>query len=42
MDGLKRLKPNEDFFSWFEQAAHNDVEAARLLDRMCQDFAQAD
>jgi uncharacterized protein len=42
MGGLKPRKPNEDFFSWFEQAAHNDVEAAQLLDGMCKDFARSD
>jgi uncharacterized protein Yka (UPF0111/DUF47 family) len=38
----KPRKPNGDFFGWFEEAAHNDVEAARLLDRMCNEFASAD
>jgi uncharacterized protein Yka (UPF0111/DUF47 family) len=38
----KPRKPNGDFFDWFEEAAHNDVEAARLLDRMCNEFASAD
>ena len=42
MDGLKRRKPDDDFFSWFEQAAHNNVEAAGLLERMCREFASAD
>ena len=42
MDGLKLRKPSEDFFSWFEQAAHNNVEAAQLLDRMCREFASAE
>jgi uncharacterized protein len=42
MQRLNPRKPNDDFFSWFEQAAHNDVEAAQLLDRMCQSFASAD
>ena len=42
MDGLKRRKPNEDFFSWFEQAAHNNVEAAQLLDRLCKEFARSE
>lgn len=38
----KPRKPNGDFFGWFEEAARNDVEGARLLDRMCNDFASAD
>jgi uncharacterized protein Yka (UPF0111/DUF47 family) len=42
MQRLIRRKPNEDFFGWFEQAAHNDVEAAQLLDRMCREFVSAD
>ena len=42
MDELKRRTPSVDFFSWFEQAAHNDVEAAQLLDRMCREFSRSD
>jgi hypothetical protein len=42
MNELKPRKQNEDFFGWFEQAAHNNAEAARLLDRMCREFASAD
>lgn len=42
MDGLKLRKPSEDFFSWFEEAAHNNVEAALLLDTMCKDFARSE
>jgi predicted phosphate transport protein (TIGR00153 family) len=38
----KPRKPDGDFFDWFEEASHNDVEAARLLDRMCNEFANAD
>lgn len=41
MDGLKPRRENEDFFDWFEQAARNDVEGARLLDRLCNEFASA-
>jgi len=41
MEGLKLRKPSEDFFSWFEEAAHNNVEGARLLDRMCREFASS-
>ena len=42
MDELRTRKPSADFFTWFEQAAHNDVEGARLLDRMCREFTRAD
>jgi len=42
MGGLKPQKPNEDFFTWFEESAHNNVDAARLLDGMCREFASAD
>jgi predicted phosphate transport protein (TIGR00153 family) len=42
MDELRLRKPSGDFFSWFEQAAHNDVEGAQLLDRMCREFARAE
>jgi uncharacterized protein len=39
MGGLKPRKPDDDFFGWFEQAADNDVTAARMLDQMCREFA---
>jgi uncharacterized protein len=42
MGALKPRRPNEDFFTWFEQAANNNVEAARLLERMCKEFASSD
>jgi hypothetical protein len=42
MGGLKPRKANQDFFDWFEQAAHNNVEAARLLDRMCREFSNSE
>lgn len=42
MDEMRRRKPNEDFFTWFEQASHNDVEGAQLLDRLCREFARSD
>jgi predicted phosphate transport protein (TIGR00153 family) len=42
MGELTPQKPHEDFFSWFEQAAHNNVEASQLLDHMCREFANAD
>lgn len=42
MDELRVRKPNVDFFTWFEQAAHNDVEGAQLLDRMCREFTRSD
>jgi predicted phosphate transport protein (TIGR00153 family) len=42
MDSLKPRKQNEDFFGWFEQAAHNNVEAAQMLDRLFKEFAGAE
>jgi uncharacterized protein len=42
MDRLKPRKANDDFYDWFEQAAHNNVEAAQLLGRLCKEFASAD
>ena len=38
----KREKPNGDFFTWFEQAAANNVEGARLLEQLCMDFTNAE
>lgn len=38
----KRGKPNGDFFTWFEQAAANNVEGARLLEDLCRDFSNAE
>ncbi len=35
-------KTNSDFFGLFEAAAKNNVAAARLLDRLCHDFALAE
>ena len=42
MERLKPRKPNDDFFDWFEQAAHNNVEGAQMLDRMCKEFKSAE
>ena len=42
MDALKRRKSNGDFFGRFEDAAKNNVEAAKVLDRLCQDFSNAE
>jgi len=42
MDRLKPRKANDDFYDWFEQAAHNNVEAAQLLGRLCKEFTSAD
>jgi predicted phosphate transport protein (TIGR00153 family) len=45
VDALKQLKPrkrNSDFFDWFEEASRNNVEAARLLQRLCKDFSCAE
>jgi len=39
---FKSRKPDGDFFSWFEQAAANNVEGARLLEQLCGDFSSAD
>ena len=38
----KPRKPNGDFFGLFEEAAQNNVEAAKLLDRLCHDFSNAE
>jgi predicted phosphate transport protein (TIGR00153 family) len=38
----KRGKPNGNFFSWFEEAAANNVEAAKLLEKLCSDFSNVD
>jgi len=38
----KSGKPNGDFFTWFEQAAANNVEGARLLEDLCRDFSNAE
>ena len=35
---LKTGKKSDDFFTWFEQAATNNVAAARLLDELCRTF----
>lgn len=42
MDALKPRKPNGDFFGRFEEAAQNNVEAAKLLDQLCHDYSNAD
>ena len=42
MDVLAQRKSNVDFFTWFEQAAHNDVEGARMLDLMCREFSRSE
>jgi predicted phosphate transport protein (TIGR00153 family) len=39
---MKPRKPNGDFFGRFEEAAQNNTDAARLLDRLCRDFANAE
>lgn len=31
-------KPKVDFFGSFEEAAHNNIEAAHLLDQLCREF----
>jgi uncharacterized protein len=35
---LRTNKSSNDFFTWFEDAAKNNVEAAQLLDQLCRDF----
>ena len=35
-------KTNTDFFGQFEAAAQNNIDAARLLDRLCHDFSNAE
>jgi hypothetical protein len=42
VDALKPRRSNGDFFGRFEDAAQNNVDAARLLARFCQDFSHAD
>jgi len=39
---VKPRKSNGDFFGRFEEAAQNNVDAARLLDRLCHDFSNAE
>jgi predicted phosphate transport protein (TIGR00153 family) len=39
---LFRLKQSGHFFTWFEEAAQNNVEAAKLLQELCRDFREAD
>ena len=38
MEVLQSRKKNDDFFGRFEEAAQNNLEAARLLDRLFADF----
>jgi predicted phosphate transport protein (TIGR00153 family) len=42
MKPAKADKANTDFFGQFEQAAQNNIDAARLLDRLCHDFSNAE
>jgi len=42
VDTLKPRKPNGDFFGRFEDAAQNNVEAAKLLGQLCHDFSNAE
>jgi predicted phosphate transport protein (TIGR00153 family) len=35
-------KPKADFFGGFEEAARNNVEAAKLLDQLCREFRDLD
>jgi uncharacterized protein len=36
---LNNAKKHADFFTWFEEAANNNVAAARLLDELCRNFS---
>jgi len=42
LETLKPKKSNEAFFGRFEDAALNNVEAARLLDQLCRNFSDAE
>lgn len=42
MEILKSRRANSDFFGLFEDAAQNNVDAARLLDQLCHDFSNAE
>ena len=42
MEIPKPRKTNGDFFGRFESAAQNNVDAAKLLDRLCHDFSNAE
>lgn len=42
MDTPKPRKANGDFFGRFEEAAQNNVDAAKLLDQLCHDFPNAE
>jgi predicted phosphate transport protein (TIGR00153 family) len=39
---LKPRKSNGDFFGRFEDAAQNNLEAAKFLDQLCHDFSNAE
>jgi len=41
MEVLQPRKKNDDFFGRFEEAARNNLEAARLLDRLFTDFTDS-
>jgi uncharacterized protein len=42
VDTLARPKQKMDFFSRFEEAAQNNIEAARMLQEFCRDFTDAE
>ena len=42
MENLKLRSPKSDFFGGFEEAARNNVEAAKLLDQVCREFSDLD
>lgn len=42
METVATRKPSTDFFSQFEEAARNNIEAAGMLQEFCQDFTNAE
>ena len=42
MNPITPRKADGDFFGWFEDAAQNNVDAAKLLEALCRDFANTE
>jgi uncharacterized protein Yka (UPF0111/DUF47 family) len=42
VETLTTRKQKEDFFSRFEEAAQNNIEAAKMLEEFCRDFTNAE
>jgi uncharacterized protein len=42
VDTVKPRKSNANFFGLFEEAARNNVDAAKLLDQLCHDYSNAE